>query len=134
MIYVPFTGPAPTQKRDGDAGWDIAVTEGAELRPGIAVRLPTNLHLELPYGYCALGLPRSSSIMVTLHVAGLIDSNFRGEVGVLCTNIGLEPLRVEAGERIAQLLILPVVPARFIRTDELRPSNRGDAWNGSSGK
>lgn len=134
MIYVKYIGDPPTKGREGDAGFDLTVSAACNLMPGKPTAVPMNLWLELPAGWCALAHPRTSNILRGVHVAGLIDPNYRGQLNVLCTNLTLDPIYLNPGDRVGQILILPVPDVRFVRVDSLTPSDRGDAWNGSSGK
>jgi dUTP pyrophosphatase len=129
---------APERSRPGDAGYDLRCLEPVVLAPGGREKVPTGVAIALPSGFCGLVVPRSGlaarhGVMPTL---GLIDPNFRGELAVTLLNTGGEPFRAEAGDRIAQLLLLPFWAPALAIVDELPPSpdDRGvDGW-GSSGR
>jgi dUTP pyrophosphatase len=129
---------APERSRPGDAGYDLRCLAPVELAPGGREKVPTGVAIALPAGFCGLVVPRSGlaarhGVMPTL---GLIDPNFRGELAVTLLNTGSEPFHAEAGDRIAQLLLLPFWAPALAIVDELPPSpdDRGtDGW-GSSGR
>jgi dUTP pyrophosphatase len=129
----------PLRSRPGDAGLDLSCLEGFELAPGGRAKIPTGVAIALPDGICGLIVPRSGlaarhGVIPTL---GLIDPNFRGEVCVTLRNTGDAPFRAEAGDRIAQLLLLPFWAPALALVDELTPPSddqRGTAGWGSSGR
>jgi dUTP pyrophosphatase len=97
--------------------------------------VPTGIQISIPAGHVGLVWPRSGlalrSGLDTL--AGVVDSDYRGEVGVVLINHGREPVTIRRGERIAQLLIQPIVAAEFVRADRLEPTDRGAGGFGSTG-
>jgi dUTP pyrophosphatase len=129
---------APERSRPGDAGYDLRCLEPVALTPGARAKVGTGVAIALPSGFCGLIVPRSGlaarhGVMPTL---GLVDPNFRGELAVTLLNTGTEPYHAEAGDRIAQLLLLPFWAPALAIVDELPPSpdDRGtDGW-GSSGR
>jgi dUTP pyrophosphatase len=94
------------------------------------------VHVQIPPGHVGLVWPRSGLAM--RHgidtLAGVIDSDYRGEVRVILVNHGTEPVRIEAGDRIAQLLIQAVLRATFVRAESLDDSARGPGGFGSTGR
>ncbi|HMJ37537.1 MAG TPA: dUTP diphosphatase [Baekduia sp.] len=129
---------APERSRPGDAGYDLRCLAAVALAPGGRVKVDTGVAIALPAGFCGLVVPRSG--LAARHgvvpALGLIDPNFRGELAVTLLNTGAEPFRAEAGDRIAQLLLLPFWAPALAVVDELPPSpdDRGvDGW-GSSGR
>jgi len=129
--------PLPTYAREGDAGLDLSAAAAVTLLPGARDLVPTGLRVAIPAGYAGLVLPRSGlalrSGVTVLNAPGLIDSGYRGEVGVLLVNHGTDVARIEKGERIAQLVIQPVARARLVEVAELAPSERGAGGFGSTG-
>ena len=131
--------PLPTYATDGAAGADLRAAVDAELVlvPGERTAVPTGLAVEIPHGYEGQVRPRSGlAIKVGLTIVnapGTIDSDYRGELKVLMVNLGGEPVSIHRGDRIAQLLITPVVRALFTESDILSVSNRGDGGFGSTG-
>lgn len=129
----------PTRAHDGDAGVDLYACEAAHLRPGERWSVGTGVAVEVPDGHAGLVLPRSglarNNGIALVNSPGLIDAGYRGEVRVLLLNTDpAETFRVEAGDRIAQLVIGPVVLADPVEVDSLAESSRGDGGFGSSGR
>jgi dUTP pyrophosphatase len=130
----------PERTRPGDAGYDLRCLEAFELAPGERRLIPTGFALALPPGVAGLVTPRSGLALkhgvTTLNAPGLIDPNYRGEVGVILHNAGGEAYRAEAGDRIAQLLLVPFVTPDSAIVDELPASgdDRGEGGFGSSGR
>lgn len=133
--------PLPAYATDGSAGLDLrACLDGAiTLEPGQTELIPTGLaiHIEDP-NLCAMILPRSGlghkHGIVLGNLVGLIDSDYQGQLFVSCWNRGNTTFSVEPGERIAQMVLVPVVQADFELVDEFRDSDRGAGGFGSSGR
>jgi dUTP pyrophosphatase len=129
------SGAAPEYATTGAAGADLRASEPVTLPPGARVAVPTGLHLELPPGHVGLVWPRSG--LAVRHgidtLAGVIDSDYRGEVTVVLVNHGDAPVTIVAGDRIAQLLIQPVVRARF-RRGTVAETARAAGGFGSTGR
>ena len=128
----------PEAAHPGDAGLDLRAAEPAKVGPGERAMIPTGLAVAIPDGCAGLVLPRSglaSKHGLTLaNAPGLIDAGYRGEVIVAVVNLDREQaVTIEAGDRIAQLVVvaLPSVSPSFV--DELPSSTRGEAGFGSSG-
>ena len=133
--------PLPQHATPGSAGMDLraCLKEPLTLAPGDTALIPSGIaiHLDDP-GYAAVLLPRSGlghkHGIVLGNLVGLIDSDYQGEVLVSCWNRGKESFTVQPGERIAQMVILPVVQARFEVVSEFEGSKRGAGGFGHSGK
>jgi dUTP pyrophosphatase len=127
----------PAYAREGDAGLDLLAAAPVTLAPGARQIVPTGLRVAIPEGFAGLVLPRSGLALRTgvtvLNAPGLIDSGYRGEVGVLLVNHGSEPVTVRRGERIAQLVIQPVARAMLVEVRGLEASQRGAGGFGSTG-
>jgi len=139
-IEVVRSDPAvalPAYARQGDAGLDLAAAATVTLEPGGRELVPTGLRVAIPDGYAGLVLPRSGlalrSGVTVLNAPGLIDSGYRGEIGVLLVNHGAEPVTIQRGERIAQLVIQPVARTELVEVRELPGSRRGEGGFGSTG-
>jgi dUTP pyrophosphatase len=129
----------PTRAHEGDAGLDLYACEAAHIGPGERWGIGTGIAVEIPAGHAGLVLPRSglaSKHGITLvNSPGLIDAGYRGEIRVLLLNTDpAETFRVQPGDRIAQLVITPVVLAEPLETAGLAESTRGDGGFGSSGR
>jgi dUTP pyrophosphatase len=133
--------PLPHYATPGSAGLDLRACLDAPvtLAPGETHLVPTGIaiHLEDP-GLAAVLLPRSGlghkHGIVLGNLVGLIDSDYQGQVMVSCWNRGHAPFTVEPGERIAQMVIVPVVQVEFEVVDEFDASHRGAGGFGSSGR
>lgn len=133
--------PLPQYATDGAAGVDLRACLDAPLTlaPGAVALIGTGfaIHIADP-GLAAVLLPRSGlghrHGIVLGNLVGLIDSDYQGEVKVSCWNRGAAPFTVEPGERIAQLVLVPVVQARFAVVDEFTPTTRGAGGFGHTGR
>ncbi len=133
--------PLPDYATEGAAGMDLRamLNTPLELAPGATHLIPTGMaiHIQDPH-LAAVILPRSGlghkHGIVLGNLVGLIDSDYQGQLFVSCWNRGRQSFRIEVGERIAQLVILPVVKARFNVVDEFIESDRGEGGFGHSGR
>jgi dUTP pyrophosphatase len=133
--------PLPTYATDGSAGMDLraALEETAEIQPGETLLIPTGIaiYVEDP-NMTAVVLPRSGlghkHGIVLGNLVGLIDSDYQGQLFVSCWNRGHENFSIEVGDRIAQLVIVPVIQAAFEVVDDFETTSRGAGGFGHSGK
>jgi dUTP pyrophosphatase len=134
-LRIPVRGRPPAYSSAGAAGADLFASETAELAPGGRAAVSTGLFLAIPPGYAGLVWPRSGlairSGIDTL--AGVIDSDYRGEVRVVLVNHGEETVTIRPGDRIAQLLVQPVSRATFETESSLSDTDRGEGGFGSTG-
>ena len=130
--------PLPQYATAGSAGLDLCADLPFELVPGARQLVPTGLALAIPAGFEGQVRPRSGLAtkhgVTVLNAPGTIDSDYRGEVQVCLVNHGSEPFRAGRGERIAQLVIAPVVQADLVEVAELDSTARGEGGFGSTGK
>ncbi len=143
-IHDPRLGgefPLPAPATAGAAGLDLRAMIAAPLvlSPGDCALLPSGLALHIgDPGWAALVLPRSGlghrHGLVLGNLVGLIDSDYQGEIKISCWNRGSQPYTIEVGERIAQLLFIPVAQARFAVVDDFSASHRGAGGFGHSGR
>lgn len=137
MTTVKVAGPGllPRYGSDGAAGADLHASEALVIAPGDRAAVSTAIHLELPPGHVGLVWPRSG--LALRHgidtLAGVIDSDYRGEVRVVLVNHGREPFRIEPGDRVAQLLVQRVERAVFVVDEGLTGTARGAGGFGSTG-
>jgi dUTP pyrophosphatase len=141
MRRVAHRGPPldlPRYMSPGAAGMDLLADEECTLAPGERRLVPTGLALEIPPGHEGQVRPRSGLALKhgvgMVNAPGTIDSDYRGEVGVILVNWGREPFTVRRGERIAQLVIAAVERAELVLADELASSERGSGGFGSTGR
>jgi dUTP pyrophosphatase len=141
VIPVKLLSPdarVPERAYDGDAAFDLYAAEAATLPPGRRAVIGTGIALGLPPGLAALTLPRSGLAakhgISIVNAPGLIDPGYRGEVRIILLNTDLdEPFGVSVGDRIAQLLFLPVTAASLACVKALQDTSRGGRGFGSSG-
>jgi dUTP pyrophosphatase len=127
----------PERAYAGDAGLDLAACERVELAPGERAVVPTGIAVAIPEGFAGFVQPRSGLAarhgIAVVNSPGLIDSGYRGEIRVVLLNTDPERAFVaEAGDRIAQLVVLPIPELDLVEVDELPPSERGVRGFGSS--
>lgn len=133
--------PLPTYETSGAAGMDLRAAVPADspmtLHPGARVAVPTGLAFALPGGFEAQVRPRSGlalkSGITVANAPGTIDADYRGEVKVLLINLGEEDFVIRRGDRIAQLVIAPVVKAGWREVGSLDATDRGAGGFGSTG-
>ena len=119
----------------GDAGMDLYSTETIDLLPENIQLCKTGVAMEIPDGNFGLIKERSSLGKIGIIVpGGVIDSGYRGEIIVMLYNHGKNMIKINAGERIAQLIIIPVASPELVEVRELNNSKRGDGGFGSTGK
>ena len=129
----------PSYAHDGDAGLDLRARLDMPIRlqRGSRVTIPTGVKMAIPRGMAGLVCPRSGWAqkhgLTVANSPGLIDSNYRGEIGVILQMHGDDPLTINPGERIAQLVIVPVATAAVVVVDSLDDTERGEGGFGSSG-
>jgi dUTP pyrophosphatase len=127
----------PDRAYPGDAGLDLATCQPVELRPGERAVVPTGLAVAIPRGYAGFVQPRSGLAaqrgVAVVNSPGLIDSGYRGEIRIVLLNTDREEtFTAEAGDRIAQLVVLPVPAVEITEVEELPESERGVRGFGSS--
>ncbi len=132
--------PLPTRETPGAAGYDLraAVEADVALAPGARALIPTGLSIELPEGTEAQLRPRSGLALefgiVLPNAPGTIDSDYRGEVKVILWNTGEKAFTIRRGDRIAQLVISPVVWAAWEEVPTLETTRRGSGGFGHTGR
>ena len=139
VVKLKSEAVLPTRAHEGDAGLDLCACEAAHIGPGERWSVGTGVAVEIPAGHAGFVLPRSGLAMKhgisLVNSPGLIDAGYRGEIRVLLLNTDpAETFRVEPGDRIAQLVIAPVVLAEPVEAETLTESSRGDGGFGSSGR
>lgn len=136
VVRVSGPGESPTYASEHAAGADLRAAEDVTLIPGERAAIPTGVSVEIPPGHVGLVWPRSG--LAVRHgldtLAGVIDSDYRGEVRVVLVNHGSEAVTLARGDRIAQLLLQRVERGVFARADSLGATDRGDGGFGSTGR
>jgi dUTP pyrophosphatase len=127
----------PAYATDGAAGMDVVSAEDVSIAPGARHAVATGLAMAIPPGFEIQVRPRSGLALkhgITVpNTPGTVDSDYRGEVKVILINHGETAFKVRRGDRIAQLVIAPVVRATWLKVDELDDTERGDGGFGSTG-
>lgn len=141
MIRVPIVADQeafPEYARYGDAGADLRSVEAVQLPVNGRVLVKTGVKLALPDGYVGMIAPRSGLALkhgvTVLNAPGIIDSGYRGEIGVILYNSSMQSVALGAGERVAQLVIVPFVIGAFEPMLNLEGSERGTGGFGSTGE
>lgn len=148
MLKVPlkvkllenFRGDLPKYETSGASGFDVRaqLTSSLVLKPGERAMVPTGLSFEIPLGYELQCRPRSGWAakkgLSVLNTPGTIDADYRGEVKVILVNLGGESVEIQDQERMAQLIMAPVVQAEFSVVNDLATSDRGAGGFGSTGR
>lgn len=136
---VPIIAPeAPEYAHPGDAGADLVSTQAVRLEPGERALIGTGVRIALPDGFVAFVVPRSGLAakhgITVVNAPGTVDAGYRGEIRVSLLNTDRNTAYdVAVGDRIAQLIVMPVTRARFIPVDALEESDRGAGGFGSTG-
>lgn len=131
--------PLPVYQTPHAAGMDLTadIEVPIVLEPGERKLIPTGLIIELPVGFEAQIRPRSGLALkkglTMANSPGTIDADYRGEVGVIAINLGRDAVIIERGERIAQMVVAPVVQAQWIEVEEVESTARGAGGFGSTG-
>jgi dUTP pyrophosphatase len=132
--------PLPGYQSRHAAGIDLMADIAApiQMAPHERRAIPTGLAVEIPAGYEGQVRPRSGRAikegLALINSPGTIDSDYRGEVKVLLVNLGGQPILIHPGDRIAQLIIAPVVRAEIVEVEELAPTERGGGGFGHTGR
>jgi len=136
-VLISATG-IPVYAHPGDAGADLVASEAVELAPGERATVGTGVSIALPDGFAAFVMPRSGLAakhgITLVNAPGTVDAGYRGEIRVTMLNTDTSvAYSVAVGDRIAQLVIMPVARARFIPVETLPGSSRGESGFGSTG-
>jgi dUTP pyrophosphatase len=132
--------PLPRYQSEGAAGMDLFADVEQTLTVGRLERcaVPTGIAVEIPSGFEGQVRPRSGRALreglTLVNTPGTIDSDYRGEIQVIVVNLGRDPVRIESGDRIAQLVIAPVARATVVEVEELSDTPRGGGGFGHTGR
>jgi dUTP pyrophosphatase len=128
----------PHYSHPGDAGADLSSSEALTLLPGERATVGTGVSIALPAGFVAFVVPRSGLAskhgITVVNSPGTVDAGYRGEIKVTLLNTDTsQPFDIAIGDRIAQMIVMPVTQARFIPVEKLPVSERGESGFGSTG-
>ena len=130
--------PVPRRSHPGDAGVDLYARVDVTLEPGERSLVPTGIAVAIPDGHAGFVVPRSGLAIRhgvgVVNGPGLVDAGYRGEVKVILVNHGQDRVRLARGDRIAQLVVVPVLMAEFVEVESLPDSKRGSGGFGSTGR
>lgn len=138
-LLANFKGELPKYETVHASGLDIRamLSEPLSVQPGQRVLIPTGLSMEIPPGFEIQVRPRSGlaakSGITVLNTPGTVDADYRGEVKVIVANLGDQPFEIKDMDRIAQMVLCPVVQAELVVSDELSDTARGAGGFGSTG-
>jgi dUTP pyrophosphatase len=136
LVKVEGTGALPEYSSADAAGADLRASEDVVIDPGGRAAVATGIHLEIPRGHVGLIWPRSG--LAVKHgidtLAGVVDSDYRGEVRVVLINHGTAPFSIRAGDRIAQMLVQRIERPAFVAASGLGDTVRGAGGFGSTGR
>ncbi|NYF10832.1 dUTP pyrophosphatase [Leifsonia sp. AK011] len=129
----------PAYAHPGDAGADLRSAVDVVIAPGERSTVPTGVSIALPDGFVAFVVPRSGLAakhgITIVNSPGTVDAGYRGEIRVTLLNTDAsEPFSIAAGDRIAQLIVMPVSRARFVPVETLPGTHRGESGFGSTGR
>lgn len=131
--------PLPSYAHEGDAGLDLHATSDCELKPGERACIGTGIAVAIPADHAGLVVPRSGRALreglSVVNAPGIVDSEYRGEIGVILLNT--DPgctVSISRGDKIAQLVVVPVVRAHVDEVSDLPPTTRGEGGFGSTGR
>jgi dUTP pyrophosphatase len=130
--------PLPTYATGGDAGLDLLAAADCSLGPGDRAAIPTGIAVAIPPGYAGFVHARSGRALreglALVNAPGLIDAGYRGEINVIVTNLDVRtPIHIKRGDKVAQLVVQPVVSVRLQQVEVLPVSERGNGGFGSTG-
>ena len=130
--------PTPSRAHTGDAGLDLYARHPVRLEPGERTTVDTGVAVAIPSGHAGLVLARSGLAsgygIGVVNGPGLIDAGYRGEIRVVLVNLGAQRVDIARGDRVAQLVIVPVVVVGIEVVESLEETERGEAGFGSSGR
>jgi len=141
-MKIPFSRldpelSAPERSHRGDAGIDLRTAKTVRLAPGEWVMVPTGIAVAIPEGHAGLVAPRSGLAarhgISVVNGPGVVDAGYRGEVQVILINHGIEEVTLARGDRVAQLVVVPVAMVDLVEVEDLPESDRGAGGFGSTG-
>jgi dUTP pyrophosphatase len=136
LIKLDEYAKVPEKSTDEAAGFDLFASSNGTIKVGKITKVQTSIAIEIPKGYFAFVRPRSglaSKQGITTSTSGVVDSDYRGELVVPLINLGEKDFMFYTGDRIAQMLILPVPDVEFVQEEKLSQTSRGSGGFGSTG-
>ncbi|MBU5424988.1 dUTP diphosphatase [Tissierella pigra] len=137
-MKIKCTGEKPSYANKYAAGLDMRSNERVCIMPGGIVDIETLLAVEIPKGHFGMVVARSGlsfkNQIKLINDVGIIDEDYRGNIGIRLINEGKEPYLIEVGDRVAQMIIMPYIQPKLVYVDELEETERGNSGFGSTGK
>ncbi len=135
VLKIEPQAPLPKRAHPEDAGLDLHAFEGVRIEAGEGAVLRTAIAIALPVGYVGMIADRSSMAKRGIKtLGGVIDAGYRGEIRVVLWNLSKQTVEISAGDRIAQLLTLPIATPSVVESESLDDTSRGSGGFGSSGR
>lgn len=129
--------PLPSRATPGAAGFDLRASADAQIDPGESALIPTGFSVEIPMGWAGFVCSRSGLALkhgiIVLNAPGIIDADYRGELGVILQNMGQQPFSVSRGDRIAQLVLSRTLVTGLAEVEDLDDTERAAGGFGSTG-
>lgn len=124
----------PTRAHETDAGLDLYANHSVTIRPGIWAMFDTGVHVAIPEGYVGMVTSKSGLMRSGITSRGTIDSGYTGSIRVVLFNHGNAPVYIKKGQKISQLVIMPIITPELELVDSLEETERGSGGFGSTGK
>lgn len=125
----------PTKAHANDLGWDLYAAEAVSIAPGSLAKISTGIAIAFPADIGGIVKDRSSLAAKGLHaLAGVIDPDYRGEIMIVCANLGSAPIEIQAGDRCAQMILVQSIAATVHEADVIANTVRGAGGFGSTGR
>lgn len=125
----------PTRAHDADAGYDLYSREDAVIFPNASGEFDTGVHMAIPHGFCGVLISKSGLNMKhSVQSDGLIDSDYTGSICVKLYNHGAKSVEIKKGQKISQIVILPIITPELDEVDRMEDTERGNGGFGSTGK
>lgn len=137
-MKVKCTGHKPSYANEFAAGLDLRANEEVTIKPGDIIDIKSMLAMEIPKGHFGMVVARSGLSykrqIKLINDVGIIDEDYRGDIGIRLVNEGKEEYTIKPGDRIAQMIIIPYIQPKLVFTDELEETHRGSGGFGSTGR
>ncbi len=137
-MKIKCTGHKPSYANEFAAGLDLRGNEEVTMEPGDIVDIKSKLAIEIPKGHFGMVVARSGLSykrrIKLINDVGIIDEDYRGEIGIRLINEGDESYTIKKGDRVAQMIIIPYIQPNLIYVDELEETDRGSSGFGSTGR
>lgn len=124
----------PCRAHETDAGYDLFSREDAFIYQNGSGTFDTGVHMAIPRGFCGLLVSKSGLNTMGIQSTGLVDADYTGSIGVKLYNHGPKAVEIKKGQKISQIVILPIITPKLVQAEELEETERGNGGFGSTGK